>query len=184
MNNRRGFITIHSNAKSRKENAAYLFKYFILANFLQYLEAGAVPALLLNLSDDFSMGHFEQGLLGGIVYIALSCGGPFAGWLLRRCDHRTVVGTAVILNNFFTLVWAFTPLHWSFSKKMFIAVRFVMGLFQCVLCVFLPLWINEYAPSDRRTSWMGFLQVIFSFKSEYIFDHCVRENTMSWLLLE
>jgi hypothetical protein len=34
-----------------------------------------------------------------------------------------------------------------------------MGLTQCVVCVFLPLWTNQFAPKDKKTSWMGYLQV-------------------------
>ena len=37
-----------------------------------------------------------------------------------------------------------------------------MGLTQCVMCVFLPLWTNQFAPKDRKTSWMGYLQVGFN----------------------
>jgi hypothetical protein len=60
-------ITQYSShqSQSRKDSAAYLFKFLLLANFLQYLEAGAVPAMLLSLSNDFDMGHGQEGLLGG-----------------------------------------------------------------------------------------------------------------------
>lgn len=150
----------------------YLFKFFLLANFLQYLEAGAVPALLLNLSSDFQMDHFEQGLLGGMVYVALSCGGPIGGYLLRHCDHRNVVGSAVLLNNALTLLWSMTPIGFSFSKPLFIFVRFLMGLAQCQLVIFLPLWINEYSPNDRLTKSMGFFQVIFMFL-KYVFANVI-----------
>jgi MFS family permease len=138
-----------------------LFKFLLLANLLQYLEAGAVPAQLLQLSSAFHMGHGQQGLLGGVVYIALSCGGPFAGYFLRRFEkhHRRVVGVSLFINNVFTLMWALTPIDQRFSKLLFIALRFAMGLTQCIMCVYLPLWINEYAPSSRRTSWMSYLQV-------------------------
>ncbi len=103
--------------------------------------------------------HFHLSLKILVVYIALSIGGPFAGYLLRHYDHRTVIGRAVIINNIFTFLWAMTPVRYSFSKILFISLRMMIGLAQCFLCVFLPLWINEYAPSYRRTSWMGYLQV-------------------------
>ena len=56
-----------------------LFQFLLLANFLEYLEAGAVPALLLQLSTSYHMSPGQQGLLGGVVYLSLSIGGPFAG---------------------------------------------------------------------------------------------------------
>jgi hypothetical protein len=43
------------NAAKFEPSAAYLFKYLLLANMIQYMEAGAVPALLLALSHSFSM---------------------------------------------------------------------------------------------------------------------------------
>ena len=46
--------------KSQKDNAAYLFNFFLLGNFFQYFEAGAVPALLINLSTDFSFTPLQQ----------------------------------------------------------------------------------------------------------------------------
>ena len=148
---------------------SYLFKCLLLANFLQYLEAGAVPALLLQLSQSFSMGPGKQGLLGGVVYLSLSLGGPFAGYLLRKYEHKTVISCAVAANMFFTLIWAFTPVGETYSTDMFIAVRFIMGLCQCVICVFLPLWTNENAPKEYRTSWMSYLQVSTGFVEPFNF---------------
>ncbi|KAJ1437175.1 major facilitator superfamily domain-containing protein, partial [Ochromonadaceae sp. CCMP2298] len=147
----------------RQENANYLFKCLILANFIQYLEAGAVPALLLDLSDSFNMGSGSQGLLGGVVYMSLSLGSPVAGYLLRKYDHKTVISTAVALNMLFTFLWAMTPVGRPYSTRLFIALRFVMGLCQCVLCVFLPLWTHENAPKDKNTSWMSYLQASVPF---------------------
>mmetsp|Transcript_25537 Transcript_25537/g.42813 ORF Transcript_25537/g.42813 Transcript_25537/m.42813 type:complete len:1106 (-) Transcript_25537:8-3325(-) len=147
----------------QKADNSYLFKCLILANFLQYLEAGAVPALLLELSDSFNMGSGSQGLLGGIVYVSLSVGSPVAGYLLRTYEHKTVICSAVAANMFFTFLWAMTPVGRPYSTNLFIFLRFLMGLCQCVLCVFLPLWTNEYAPRDKKTSWMSYLQASVPF---------------------
>ena len=43
-------------------SAAYLFKYLLLANMFQYMEAGAVPALLLALAHSFRMQPGEVSL--------------------------------------------------------------------------------------------------------------------------
>ena len=95
----------NKKVKEFKRDKTYLFKCLLLANFLQYLEAGAVPALLLELSKSFHMGSGKQGLLGGVVYLSLSLGSPFAGYLLRKFEHKAVICSAVIANMFFTLIW-------------------------------------------------------------------------------
>lgn len=144
---------------SERRDLSYLFKFLLLANFLQYMEAGAVPALLLSISEAFDMDAGQQGLLGGVVYLSLGIGGPFAGYLLRHNDHKSVISFAVSSNMFFTLLWALTPIGLQFSTMMFIGMRFMMGLCQCIVCVYLPLWTNENAPADKRTTWMSYLQV-------------------------
>ena len=72
---------------SRKEKDRF-FQFLLFVNFLEYLEAGAVPALLLPLSQSFHMSPGQQGLLGGVVYLSLSIGGPFAGTTNRSSICR------------------------------------------------------------------------------------------------
>jgi MFS family permease len=142
----------------KKNETNYLFKFLLLANLLQYLEAGAVPALLLSLSESFGMTPGQQGLLGGVVYLSLGVGGPFAGYLLRHHNHKFIIGVAFSANMVFALLWATTPVGLRFSTELFILLRFFMGLCQCTICVYLPLWANENAPKESRTAWMSYLQ--------------------------
>lgn len=139
-------------------HVGYLFNFLLLANFIQYMEAGAVPALLVIIAKSFEMDSGEQGLLGGVVYLSLGIGGPFAGYLLRRYEHKRVIVLAVALNMVFTVLWAMTPIHHTYSTTYYIIMRFMMGLCQCIICVYLPLWTSENAPRDKRTIWMSYLQ--------------------------
>jgi MFS family permease len=144
---------------SPQENVGYLFKFLLFANMCLYLEAGAIPAMLLQVSESFGMSAGHQGLLGGIPYLSLGFGSPFAGYLMRNYNQKRVLSVAVGINSFFTLLWAMTPVGKWYSLILFIAARFIMGLMQCIVCVFMPLWTNEFAPSSQRTKWMGALQV-------------------------
>lgn len=145
------------------DSPLYLFKFLLLANMCLYLEAGAVPAMLLQISSAFNMPAAIQGLLGGMPYLSLGIGSPFAGYLMKHYNHQHVIGAALAINNILTLVWALTPVGQWYSMVMFLAVRFVMGLMQCVMCVFMPLWTNEFAPRNNRTKWMGALQASVPF---------------------
>lgn len=174
------YVIVTSNS-TRKSNASYLFKFLLLANICLYLEAGAVPAMLLQISKAFHMSSGQQGLLGGIVYLSLGVAGIGSGYLLRHYDHRIVIGSAVGVNNILTLIWALTPVHYEYSATVFIMIRFFMGLTQCVLCVFLPLWTNEYAPNDKKTSWMSYLQasVPLGVMTGYVISAIVVSSTES-----
>lgn len=150
-------------SSKRSSRINFLFNCLLIANFLQYLEAGAVPALLLVISESFNMNAGQQGLLGGVVYLSLGSGGPFAGYVLRKFEHKTVILWAVLANMLFTFLWAMTPVNRSYSTSLFIFMRFMMGLCQCIVCVFLPLWTNENAPRKKRTTWMSYLQASVPF---------------------
>ena len=97
-------------------------------------------------------------MLGGIVYLSLCLGGPISGYLLRNYNQAMILGLAICGNTFFTLLWGLTPTGNFLSKTIFISLRFVMGLFQSSICVFLPIWVNEYSPIEYKTTWMAFLQ--------------------------
>lgn len=147
--------------------------YIIILYYLGlYLEAGAIPAMLIQISQAFNMSPGLQGVLGGIAYLSLGFGSPFAGFLMKHYNHKTVLGYAIGVNSLLTLFWALTPVGYWFSSTLFIFIRFLMGLMQCVVCVFLPLWTNEFAPSSERTKWMGALQVLLMLLSIIILGKC------------
>ena len=64
----------HNNIiQNKKDEAKYLVKWLLLANFIQFMEAGAVPALLISLARYFELDHAQLGLLGGGKIELLDC---------------------------------------------------------------------------------------------------------------
>jgi MFS family permease len=135
----------------------YLFKWLCVAQVFVYLEAGAVPALLVELSDSFAMDFVTQGtpasprhlliscvllvasgILGGIVFLALSSACPVAGILFRKYDSKMVLGIAMTLNNVFMVFFALTPLHvaGTNSKWVLIGWRAAVGFTQAFLSIY------------------------------------------------
>ncbi len=57
----------------------HFFIFLLINNLIMYMEAGAVPAMLIPMSQSFSMSTSDQGLLGGIVFFSIAVGGPIAG---------------------------------------------------------------------------------------------------------
>ena len=134
---------------------AYLFKYLLLLNLLLYLEAGAVPALLVDLAREFSMDQFTTGLMGGIVYLMLSFGGPLAGVLLKNHSAKPIILCSLFLNNLCTLFFGLTP---EGNVWLLVATRGLIGFTQVVVCVYSPLWVDSHAPPSMRARYMSYLQ--------------------------
>ena len=132
-----------------------LLLHLLLSNVLLYLEAGAVPALLVTLAEEFGMDQSQQGFMGGVVYLALSVGGPVAGVLLKKYNPRVIIGLSLILNNFAMLVFALTPPGYP---SLLILWRGLVGFTQVTVCIYSPLWTDSNAPPSQRASWMASLQ--------------------------
>lgn len=143
--------------KTRAE-AAYLFKYLILTQIVVYLEAGAIPCLLDQLSVALQLDATEQGALGGVVYLALSAASPFCAYLLHKFNPRIVLGLSLLFNNLAMLLLAGTPTGYPFSASLMIVARGLIGFTQAFVCVYTPLWVDEYAPREKVAGWMSYLQ--------------------------
>ncbi|KAJ0396510.1 hypothetical protein ATCC90586_006596 [Pythium insidiosum] len=144
-------------AKTRAE-AAYLFKFLIITQVVVYLEAGAIPCLLDQLSVDLNMSATQQGALGGVVYFALSAASPLFAYCMHRFNPQHILGVSLVLNNIATLMLALTPTGYSFSAYMMIAARALIGFTQAFPCIYTPLWVDEYAPREKVAGWMSYLQ--------------------------
>ncbi|RLN97187.1 hypothetical protein BBJ28_00007134 [Nothophytophthora sp. Chile5] len=143
--------------KTRAE-AGYLFKYLILTQIVVYLEAGAIPCLLDQLSVSLQLDATQQGALGGVVYLALSAASPLCAYFLHRFSPRLVLGLSLLFNNIAVLMLASVPTGYSFSANMLIVARALVGFTQAFPCIYTPLWVDEYAPREKVAGWMSYLQ--------------------------
>ncbi|KAL4169077.1 hypothetical protein KRP22_010006 [Phytophthora ramorum] len=143
--------------KMRAE-AGYLFKYLILTQIVVYLEAGAIPCLLDQLSVSLSLDATQQGALGGVVYLALSAASPLCAFFLHRFSPRLVLGLSLLANNVAVLMLALTPTGFAWSANMLILARAAVGFTQAFPCIYTPLWVDEYAPREKVAGWMSYLQ--------------------------
>ncbi|KAG7401861.1 hypothetical protein PHYBOEH_010324 [Phytophthora boehmeriae] len=143
---------------SRRASSEYLFKFLVLTQVFMYLEAGAVPSLLQQFTLTFRLSPQEQGLLGAVVYISISLASPWCSTLFRRFDPRQLLGVSLVVNNLAVLGLACTPTTAWYSKSLLIMLRGLVGLTQAFSCVYSPLWVHDYAPKEKRATWMSFLQ--------------------------
>lgn len=137
-----------------------LFRYLLLVQVFMYLEAGAVPALLESFTITFVLTPQEQGLLGAIVYIAISLASPFCSTLFEKFSPRNVLAWTLVLNILAVGLFALTPSKEdaSYATFMLIISRACIGCSQAFHCVYSPLWVHDYAPRSKRARWMSYLQ--------------------------
>eukprot|EP00943_MAST-04B_sp_MAST-4B-sp1_P009720 g9720.t1 len=131
------------------------FYFLVMAQILVYAEAGAVPALLPNLTESFDLSYSMQGFLGGIVYIGISIGAPLASSFFQTTEAKNVLMAALLINGVFVLFFALPPENWSSSL---LACRFMMGMSQSFLAIFTPVWVDVFATRSQQTQWFSWIQ--------------------------
>ena len=132
--------------------------YFLLslAQVVLYAETGAVPALLVELTQDFNLSFTEQGYLGGMVYAGIAVGAPFTSGLVTCFEPRTVLIWSMAINACVTILFGFTPQYYS---KMLISIRFFIGLTQATLSCYCPVWVGRFATKGNQGKWFALLQI-------------------------
>ena len=132
-----------------------VFTALLIAQILVYSEAGAIPALLDRLTAAFGLTYYQQGLLGGVVYIGISLGAPVASWAYHVYEPKTVLMVSLVLNLISVIFFGLTPENWKYALT---GARFLIGATQSFLAIFCPVWVDVYASRSKQTQWFSGLQ--------------------------
>eukprot|EP00946_MAST-07B_sp_MAST-7B-sp1_P002125 g2125.t1 len=132
-----------------------VFTALLFAQILVYAEAGAIPALLDRLTAAFSLTYYQQGLLGGVVYVGISIGAPFASFAYHAYEPKHVLIVSLVLNLVAVIFFGLTPETWTYALT---GARFLIGATQSFLAIFCPVWVDVYASRRQQTQWFSGLQ--------------------------
>ncbi|PHJ22824.1 major facilitator family protein [Cystoisospora suis] len=123
----------------------------VLCNF----DHGVIPAVLSDIQEHFdAIGYIEQSLLGSLVYVGVVSGTFLAG-VSTNCMGAKWLLVASLL--------AASAALYGFSCATSLAVmytaRFFVGFCQALPVVYLPVWVDSFAPEGKKTRWMAYSQL-------------------------
>lgn len=144
-----------SQSRIEMADSAQSFIFIGLAtlNIVISLDGGGVPAALTNIQLRFGLQAWQLGLLGSLVYVGQATGCLLGGPLLKRFSPTRVCRVMVCLNTAMTAMFASSQ-----NSAWLLSTRFFIGLLQAPTSVYFPVWVDEYAPPERRTRWMALIQ--------------------------
>ncbi|CDJ63219.1 hypothetical protein, conserved [Eimeria necatrix] len=140
----------------RKSTLKMVLVSVILVSFLCNFDHGVIPAILSEIQKNFNnqIKFVEQSLFGSLVYFGLIIGSLFAGIALQSYGAKwLLVGSLLCL--------ASSLFFFSSSNSLLLMyfTRFITGLCQAVPVVYLPVWVDDYAPDGQVTRWMSYTQL-------------------------
>ncbi|PFH33260.1 transporter, major facilitator family protein [Besnoitia besnoiti] len=123
----------------------------IMCNF----DHGVIPAVLGDIQEHFTqMGFVEQSLLGSLVYFGLIVGTLFAGVSYQHLGAKWLLVASLTCLS--ACLYLFAS---SSSLAVMYVMRFCIGLCQALPVVYIPVWVDAFAPEGQVTRWMAFTQL-------------------------
>ena len=95
------------------------------------------------------MKSITIGTLGSCVYLGATVGSLIAIPLLDLVPTKIALIGCLGVQSLALLAFTF-----SLGFKELAAARFLSGCAQVILAIFLPVWVDAFAPSDKKTTWM------------------------------
>ena len=115
---------------------------------------GVLPASLVAINREMVLDYSTAGALGGLVYLGLVVSSFLAGPVLQKYSIRKTLAFACALEGMFCIGFGMSP-----YTPILLISRFGVGFFMGFISVFAPVWVDEFAPKERQTMWMSFLQL-------------------------
>jgi cyanate permease len=147
------------------EKNTKIFIIFLLSNLLLNYDTGVIPASLLEIEKEINFDYKEQALLGSLVYLGLSTASLFVSPIISKFGAKDVCAFVLLLNSLCCFIFSL-----SFDKIILFSTRFFMGVTESFVVIYGPVWVNNYSPKDKGTTWLGILHAttIFGMIGGYI----------------
>ena len=131
-----------------------LFASFCFLEVVANFDAGVLPATISHVMTEFDLSFSDGGALGAVVYLGLVLSSPVAGFLLTNLPaQKPVLVAAAVANSIGVLCFALAP-----NTPLLFLGRALIGFTQAPIIVYLPVWVDEFAPEHATTMWMSLLQ--------------------------
>lgn len=145
-----------SGSSSSSGNNSAQWKFLLVLMMLKAagsFDSGAFSAVLGadgGVTDDLGLNPTEQGVLGSSVFLGLMIGCLIAGHMFSNHRSMQVLTVSLIAHAISTFVFASVDTY-----RLSLIGRFFIGVTLGFIVVFAPLWVDEFAPVGKTSTWMA-----------------------------
>jgi len=138
--------------KMPEKSSKLIFSLFLMANLLINYDGGVIPASLEQIENELHISYTQEAALGSLVYVGLSAASLFVSPTFQRFQAKNILG-------FMLLLKAISCGLFSVCSNIVVlyTLRLLMGMTQAFCVIYAPVWVNEFSPKERSTTWMGIL---------------------------
>ena len=131
-----------------------LFAAFCFLECMANFDAGVLPATVSHVMTEFDLTFADGGALGAVVYLGLVLSSPIAGYFLTNLSsQKPPLIVAALANAVAVTGFALAP-----NPTTLFIFRTLIGFTQAPIIIYLPVWVDEFAPEGSAAIWMSALQ--------------------------
>ncbi|CAD2218427.1 transporter protein [Angomonas deanei] len=126
---------------------------FIWLKAIGSYDSGAFSAVLAvenGMSDSLGLSTLDKGNLAASVFLGNIIGCPVAGHLFGSYNEQNVLNASLIAHTVATFLFAFFPGYYYC-----VFFRFFIGFTLAFIVVYTPVWVDHFAPRDKKSIWMA-----------------------------
>ncbi|CCW61959.1 unnamed protein product [Phytomonas sp. EM1] len=127
--------------------------YFIWLKLIYAYDSGAFSAAVgveNGIVDEWKVTTTQQGALISSVFLGSVFGSAFSAHLFSIYDQRRVLLLSMIFHTLATFSFTAFPFFY-----LALVNRFLLGITLSFIVVYVPVWVEEFAPKCRESIWMG-----------------------------
>lgn len=143
----------NSLSQVKLQNRNKVFALFLYVVIFSNFDSGVIPAALKSIEKEMDLNFTQQGLLGCLPYFGISFASIFFSFIIGKQKVKLVLTLALFFNIGFCLIFALLR---NFLVMCF--MRFFMGFTQAFWIIYGPIWTHNFSPTEKQTTWLGFLQ--------------------------
>lgn len=141
-----------------REESAVVFKVYLLLlalNIMVNFDSGAVPACVDVIQRELKLTKTDMGLIGSMPYWGLFLACPFLGLMLKIFSQKEILGFLLFCNAGMCIMFSYAGSFYQMA-----IARLFIGITQGGFVIYSPCWVDDMAPVESKTLWIGLLQAV------------------------
>jgi hypothetical protein len=137
-----------------KKSRNYLFVLLIFTSIFVNLDHGTIPAATEELEKSLNIDKTTIGTFGSLVFIGTAAGALYYIFLVNKINRKLNLAISFFLSGVLLCLFTFVK-----NVPFLFFNRLVVGFFQSMVSIYIPIWIDQYSPSNRKTFYMAVFQL-------------------------
>ena len=134
------FVDVVRDLQYPKYLVYSIYFYVFLLNVTVNLDHGAMPAALIDISNDVQFTDQQMGTLGSLVFFGLFIGTLNASFLMYRLKHKSIIILTLVLNGISLYMFTVQNNYYCMCIS-----RFIAGFSQIFITIYVPLYVDAFA---------------------------------------